>query len=376
MIFEEITEEVLNEKLITYGNRKPYGQIVFMAGGAGSGKGFAISNFVDSASFKIRDVDKMKNQLQILNRLGKLDIKTIIKKYGKNIKPKDLDLINKIESDGYRLQNLNLKNPDHVYALHILVKAMGIKDNSLANLLAGKDNPKTLPNILFDITAKDVTDITSVLPMLKNVGYKAENIHLTWVLTNYVTAMVNNKSRSRMVPEDILLQTHEGASNTIWGLITKALPKGMNGRVDVILNNPENTVFYTDDEGRTIKGKVKGFLSLPVKKAKGGIFSEKLWKDKLFGWVKDNAPESITANMKESVNEGKDPEIITQLRDVMKNGYKTLKDPKTGKKMKVDSYSASAITQVYDVIKNQQQRDKFVNTGLLGMQTISFKAIK
>ena len=96
----------------------------------------------------------------------------------------------------------------------------------------------------------------------------------------------------------------------------------------------------------------------------------------MFGWVKDNAPESITANMKESVNEGKDPEIITQLRDVMKNGYKTLKDPKTGKKMKVDSYSASAITQVYDVIKNQQQRDKFVNTGLLGMQTISFKAIK
>ena len=376
MIFEEITEEVLNEKLITYGNRKPYGQVVFMAGGAGSGKGFAISNFVDSASFKIRDVDKMKNQLQILNRLGKLDIKTIIKKYGKNIKPKDLDLINKIESDGYRLQNLNLKNPDHVYALHILVKAMGIKDNSLANLLAGKDNPKTLPNILFDITAKDVTDITSVLPMLKNVGYKAENIHLTWVLTNYVTAMVNNKSRARMVPEDILLKTHEGASNTIWGLVTKALPKGMNGRVDVILNNPENTVFYTDSEGRTIKGKVKGFLSLPVKKAKGGIFSEKLWKDKLFGWVKDNAPESITANMKESVNEGKEPEIITQLRDVVKNGYKTLKDPKTGKKMKVDSYSASAITQVYDVIKNQQQRDKFVNTGLLGMQTISFKAIK
>ena len=47
-----------------------------------------------------------------------------------------------------------------------------------------------------------------------------------------------------MVPEDILLKTHEGASNTIWGIITKALPKGMNGRVDVILNNPE-PVSYT-----------------------------------------------------------------------------------------------------------------------------------
>ena len=141
MVFEEITEDILNEKLITYGNRKPYGQIVFMAGGAGSGKGFAISNFVDSASFKIRDVDEMKKQIQILNRLGKLDIRSILKKYGRNIKLKDLDLIRKIEKDGYKLQNFNLKNPDHVYALHILVKAIGIKDASLEKLLLGKNNP-------------------------------------------------------------------------------------------------------------------------------------------------------------------------------------------------------------------------------------------
>ena len=41
--------------------------------------------------------------------------------------------------------------------------------------------------------------------------------------------MENNKQRERMVPEDILLKTHEGAANTVWGLITKA-PKGLNGR--------------------------------------------------------------------------------------------------------------------------------------------------
>ena len=311
MIYEEITEDTLNEKLITYGNRKPYGQIVFIAGGAGSGKGFAISNFLDSASFKIRDVDEMKKQLQVLNRLGKLDINSIMKKYGKSIKPKDVDLINKIQDDGFKLQNLNLKNPDHVYALHILVKAIGIKDASLEKLLLGKNNPETLPNILFDITAKDVTDITSVIPKLKAVGYQANNIHLTWILTNYVTSLSNNNSRSRKVPdgsmgaENIMLKTHEGASNTIWGLVTKALPKGMNGRIDVILNNPEHTVFHTDADGKTIKGKVKGFKSLPLKKAKGGIYPEKLWKKILFSWVKDNAPETITANMKESVvNEG------------------------------------------------------------------------
>jgi len=298
MIFEEITEDILNEKLITYGNRKPYGQIVFIAGGAGSGKGFAISNFLDSSSFKVRDVDEMKKQLQILNRMGKITIKDILAKYGRNIKLKDLDLIRKVEKDGYRLQNLDLKNPDHVYVLHILVKAMGIKEKSLENLLAGKTNPEVLPNIMFDITAKDLSDITEVLPQLKDAGYKSENVHLTWILTNYVTAIEQNKSRERMVPEDILLKTHEGAANTIWGLITRALPSGMAGRVDVVLNNPENTIYYTDADGNEIKGAVKGFLSLPVKKAGGGIFPEKLWKDTLFQWIKDNAPDVITKNMK------------------------------------------------------------------------------
>jgi hypothetical protein len=83
-----------------------------------------------------------------------------------------------------------------------------------------------------------------------------------------------------------------------------------------------------------------------------------------------------TYAMRDMQNEGKEPEIIAQLRDVVKNGYKTLKDPKTGKNMKVDSYSASAITQVYDAINNPSTKDKFVKSGLLGMQSVSFKAIR
>jgi len=300
---EVINEEQLDEKLITYNNRKPYGQVVFLAGGAGSGKGFAGSNFLDSAGFKVRDVDEMKKQLQVMNRLGKITITDILKKHGKKIKPKDMEIVQKVfntelpRGGKQTIRNLNLKNPDHVATLHFLVKAMGIKDKTLENMLAASNNPETLPNIMFDITAKDLSDITDVLPLLKNAGYESKNVHLTWVLTNYVTAMENNKNRERMVPEDILLKTHEGASNTVWGLITRALPKGMNGRVDVILNNPQHTVFYTDVDGKTIKGAVKGFLSLPVKKAGGGILPEKVWKNKLFDWVKSNAPESITKNM-------------------------------------------------------------------------------
>src|SRR6056300_203686 len=138
MVFEEITEDILNEKLITYGNRKPYGQIVFMAGGAGSGKGFAIKNFVDSASFKVRDVDEWKKAFMKLDDLKK--------KYPE-------------------VRNLDLKNPDDVYKLHMFVKKLGIKDKTLLLMLSQAESGR-LPNILFDVTLKDMGDITDVMPLL------------------------------------------------------------------------------------------------------------------------------------------------------------------------------------------------------------------
>lgn len=298
MIFEQITEELLNEKLITYANRAPYGQVVFIAGGSASGKGYAIKNFIDSASFKIRDVDETKKQIQKLNALGKISIDDIIKKFGRNLTQKDIDLINKIKDSGYSLSTMDLRNPDHVKSLHAMVKAMGIKDSSLITLLKAQSNPDILPNIMFDITAKDITDITSVIPMLVSVGYRAKNIHLTWVLTKYDVAIEQNKTRSRVVPEDIVLSTHEGAANTVWGIVTKALPRGMDGRVDVVLNNRENTVYWKvgDNEDDFI---VKGFLSLPLKKAGAGFFAESVWKNILYKWILENAPSSVTANMTE-----------------------------------------------------------------------------
>lgn len=302
LIIEVINEELLVEKLITYSSRAPYGQVVFVAGGAGSGKGFAISNFLDSAGYKLRDVDELKKQLQILNRIGKISIDQILDKYGKSLTEKDIENIKQVQADGYKLQNMDLKKPNHVMALHSLVKAMGIKDKSLANMLAAQTNPEALPNIMFDITAKDISDIISVLPQLKNAGYQSQNIHLTWVLTNYIIAMENNKKRDRQVPEDVLLKTHEGAGNTIWGIITRALPKGMNGRVDVVLNNPENTVYMKDVDGNEITGPSgqkypSDFVSLPLKKPGSGIYPESLWKEVLFKWIKENAPKTITANM-------------------------------------------------------------------------------
>ena len=159
----------LQEKLIMYQQGKRYGQIVFLAGGAGSGKGFAVKNFMQPELFKIRDVDEWKKSFQKLaDTQGKYP----------------------------EIQGLNLKNSKDVAKLHKFVKSKGIKDNSLDIMLADA-NASHLPNILFDITFKDVSDISTIIPKLEKAGYDSKNIHLTWVLTNYAVSILNNRDRQR-----------------------------------------------------------------------------------------------------------------------------------------------------------------------------------
>jgi predicted DNA-binding WGR domain protein len=324
-IDESITEEQIDEKLITFSNRAPYGQIVFMAGGAGSGKGFAKDNFIDSAGFKVRDVDEMKKAVGKLDQLGKFSVDKWYKKYGKKLsdKPKGGGLSPKAHVEEFVLGkgmsisdiSKDLKNPNNVASLHYIVDSMGLKDKWLISMLSGKDNKETLPNLLFDITSKKVSAITDVIKPLIANGYDAKNVHLIWVLANFHVAIKANKERDRMVPEDILLQTHEGAGKTMWEIMTKILPKGLNGRIDVILNKRAETVPYVDSNGKPImvqpnqKNKlkdaqivVKGFTSLPIKKQGGGVQPEKAWKEILKKWVLDNAPKTI--DLSQQIEEG------------------------------------------------------------------------
>ena len=116
------------------------------------------------------------------------------------------------------LADLDLRNPEHVSALHMAVKKLGIKEKTLKLLL--KDlNQRHLPNVLFDITLKEAGDIDEVIPRLTDVGYDPRNIHLVWVLANYHVAVKANAERERVVDDHILLTTHEGAANTMFNLI-------------------------------------------------------------------------------------------------------------------------------------------------------------
>ena len=272
-----IAEQYLEEKLIMYNQGKRYGQIVFLAGGAGSGKGFAIANFMEREKFKIRDVDEWKKGFQKLADT-------------KGMYPE--------------IKGLKLKNPKDVYKLHMFVKKTGIKDKSL-DLLLKDANTRHLPNIMFDITMKDAADIGDVLPKLIEAGYNPKNVHLTWVLTNYAVSIVNNRNRERVVPEDIMLLSHEGAARGMYEVIKGKLPRGLNGGVRVVLNNRDNTIPWIDPDTKEVMKDhksgsvlVKDFTYLTFKKEGKSIGPESDVKKQLLGWIASNVPKTkLTKDM-------------------------------------------------------------------------------
>jgi len=279
-----LAEQYLEEKLIMYNQGKRYGQIVFLAGGAGSGKGFAIKNFMEGEKFKIRDVDEWKKAFMKLADTKKM-YPTI--------------------------QNLSLKDPKSVYKLHMFVKKKNIKDKSL-DLLLRDANTRHLPNIMFDITMKDASDIGDVIPKLVEAGYDAKNIHLTWVLTNYAVAILNNRNRERVVPEDIMLLSHEGAATNMYDVIKGKLPRGLNGGVRVILNNRDNTIVWADPDTKkpmkTSQGDIiiKDFTYLTLKKEGKSIGPETDVKRQILSWIAANVPKTkLTKDMM-----GVDPELL------------------------------------------------------------------
>ncbi|WP_292486288.1 zeta toxin family protein [Methanohalobium sp.] len=258
------SEKYLEEKLIQFNKGKKFGQIVFLAGGAGSGKGFAIKNFLGAENFKVRDVDEWKKSFMKIAKL-------------KNKYPE--------------IRDLDLKKPQDVFKMHQFIKDLGIKDKTLDNML-NQAKQDRLPNIMFDVTLKDLGDIKDVLPRLRDAGYDPKNIHVVWVLTNFYAAIKNNAGRDRVVPKDILLKTHQGARDSMADIIKGNVPRGVDGSVHVILNNREETVFWVDPKtGEELKKKpVKSFTSLQLKEPGKPVKKDEEIQKQVFDWIENNTP--------------------------------------------------------------------------------------
>ena len=199
--FTEFTNELISEKLITFGGRAypKFGQVVILAGGAGSGKGFVLEKLLGIEG-SVLDVDALKKLV-----MGS-------KEMSKRIK----------DETGQDIKNFDLKKSENVSKLHeLLSDVYGItKANErriFTGALAAPADRK--PNIIFDVTLKDMGKLEKLTRNALELGYQKENIHLVWVINDVAIAMEQNAGRDRVVPEEILLATHEGASLTMRKLV-------------------------------------------------------------------------------------------------------------------------------------------------------------
>jgi len=188
--FQENAETLL-EKLITFGGQAypKFGNVVIMAGGAGSGKGFVLSNLVGLEG-KVMDVDALKTAAAKSKLIQR------------RVKAKTGEDISAIASD--------LRNPENVGKLHdIIANVLEIDSRKqkvlMTGILAAPADRK--PNLIFDTTLKDINKLGNLSRMLTNVGYDKKNIHIVWVVNDIEIAKAQNLTRSRRVPAEILVNT-------------------------------------------------------------------------------------------------------------------------------------------------------------------------
>lgn len=269
-------KEFINEKLITFGKKAypKYGNVVILAGGAGSGKGFQLNKLLGIEG-KVFDVDNLK-QLAI-----KSD------KFAKRIK----------DETGQDIKAYDLKNPEAVSKLHdILSSVYNLqKKNELvifSDILTRPDERK--PNLIFDVTLKDISKLESITRNVTDLGYDKKNIHIVWVVNDFNIAIEQNSSRERVVSDEIMLSTHEGVSLTMKKIIDggNLIKKYLDGNVyisfnrvgvDVEAKKSKNGGFYID-KANYIK----------IKEVGGDIISTEDISDEILNKIKKYVPKTET----------------------------------------------------------------------------------
>lgn len=223
MNFKEF-QDYLEEALIVLGGRSnpKFNNVVIMAGGAGSGKGFVLNNLIGVDGFKF-DVDALKSSVM---RTPKL-VDQIKKEFGVDVS----------------VEKFPLTNPKNVEKLHAIIKSsLHLDDKKLTTFYASvlSTHPERKPNVIFDVTLKSLNKLQKLSDMVSLLGYPKENIHIVWVVNDIEIALKQNKdpSRGRIVPPEILVNTHRGVSATMHDIVSmgERLKQYMDGDIVLAFN--------------------------------------------------------------------------------------------------------------------------------------------
>lgn len=189
----------LSEALITLANQAypKFNTVVILAGGAGSGKGFVKDKLLGVEGFSF-DVDALKIMAS-----------------------KTPAIIAKIKDElGVDVADLGskLKNPENTSKMHTIIgDYLNLDKKRLTSLYTSimTAAPDRKPNLIFDVTLSSMKKLDSISQQVQLLGYDKKNIHLIWIVNDIEVAVQQNAKRDRVVPQDILVSTHRGASQTM-----------------------------------------------------------------------------------------------------------------------------------------------------------------
>lgn len=258
---KHLYDYLMEHKQITFNSANPnYGQCVILAGGAGSGKGFISNRLLLNA--RTIDVDKFKEQYIKMQEQGKLKEQDDYKYSMKN--PDDVTKLH------FKVKERNWKQKQREYFFHALEQNINIDPTVIDNIKrnsmrgsagsAGSTTGRTnkLPNVIWDMVCGEIEDIEAIIGLAKPMGYQ---ITIVWVVCNKETARTGNEIRDRIVSNETIDKTHDGAYETLNGLLT--------GKYPDVINNIDNIwIGLSAGYGRKLADEYK---SSPVIQVKYGI---------------------------------------------------------------------------------------------------------
>lgn len=265
---------IVTEDLITFGKKAfpKFNQVVILAGGAGSGKGFVQQHLLGIEG-KVFDVDAFKEASLKLPKFQK----EIEERFGV-----------KLNNDFESFKKACFKNPEIVSWLHYRTLdgnaeegIVGLNwDKKVQSMLMASLTSDNRPNLIFDNTLKKESKIDDIVDSVEQFGYKREDIHLVWILNDIKTAIDQNATRDRTVALSILMGTHEGAGETMAKILydTSESAKKIDGDIWIVFNKAFVDVKLDTRAGRIKEGEPIPSGILPDKKGKykGAYVSDSL----------------------------------------------------------------------------------------------------
>ena len=232
------------------------GQVIIMAGSAGSGKNFAIDNFTDIGNkFKVLDIDEIQKLVMKSNIIYKRFKEFLVK----------IDSPYKNFSDRDLRDPIIFKDSEFVNTIYDFMTVNQIPQTRLGVFLRTNNNKERLPNIVLNTTFGNVESIKDKIQILLDNDYKKENINLLWVFTSREESMARNLQRDRSVKDDFLQDNFKSTVSNMKKFVAKEagiLNNYIQGKFWVVINTDLLTTYYDS-------GMVKDFKYITLKDESG-----------------------------------------------------------------------------------------------------------